>query len=354
MKQTCTQDHDADHPAGRGDVGHRWRLLQTSTWPAPLHRRLLSFNLAAALITGAIGLGVIHTHGDTAFPIKLIWAVAGVGSQTSTLAAVGDFATGPAPKAFPTGKGMWLYEFDHSENGDASAIVARARAAGLTHLYVRAGSWKDGFYASEYLNRLLPVAHAAGLTVYGWDFPRLGAEWPQDVARALAIVNYLTPDGHHLDGFSADIETQSEGTRISGPVALAYGRELRRVVGPDVLLIATVPRPSSSQQPAYPYAEVVEQFDAIAPMVYWLNRQPDSDVAGAMADLLVFGKPVFPVGQAYDGEPEGGRAGVPTSDELRRFIAAADAMGAGGVSFWSWQAADQRAWDAIRDAPEFR
>ena len=37
-----------------------------------------------------------------------------------------------------------------------------------------------------------------------------------------------------------------------------------------------------------------------------------------------------------------------------RFMQFADAAGAPGVSFWSYQHATQEAWDAIRDAGEFR
>ncbi len=98
----------------------------------------------------------------------------------------------------------------------------------------------------------------------------------------------------------------------------------------------------------------MESFDAIAPMIYWLNRQPDTDVVGAMDELAKFGKPVFPVGQAYDGRAEGGRAGVPPPEELQRFMRTSLEKGATGVSFWSWQAANGTAWAAIRDAFEFR
>jgi hypothetical protein len=101
----------------------------------------------------------------------------------------------------------------------------------------------------------------------------------------------------------------------------------------------------------FPYDIVAGQFDAFAPMVYWLNRQPDSDVVHTMQFLARFGKPIIPIGQAYDGAPEGGRPGLPTRDELLRFIHAAKSVGAKGVAFWSWQHADQQVWDAIRDAP---
>ncbi len=77
-------------------------------------------------------------------------------------------------------------------------------------------------------------------------------------------------------------------------------------------------------------------------------------MSGALHDLLPYGKPIFPVGQAYDGAPEGGRPGVPPPEELLRFMRVGQADGAQGVSFWSWQAADQKAWDAIAGADEFK
>ena len=252
----------------------------------------------------------------------------------------------------PYGKGMWMWQPDKSDGGDVEAIVNRAKEVGLTHIYVRTGSSWDGFYAGEWLDKLLPKAHAAGIRIYGWDFPRL-IDTGADVERGLAAINYRTPGGHRLDGFAADIETQSEGTRVSAEAATSYGDALRAGAGEGYPLIACVPRPSPWTKSFFPYAEVVSRFDAVAPMVYWLNRQPGPDVQGAMNDLRGLGKPIFPVGQAYDGAPEGGRRGVPPREELHSFMQVAQAEGAQGVSFWSWQAANQQAWDAIRDASEF-
>jgi len=222
---------------------------------------------------------------------------------------------------------------------------------GLTHLYVRTGSSWDGFNNGPFLDKLLPAAHGAGLLVYGWDFPRLLSP-ADDVIRATQAITHRSPGKQRIDGFAADIETRSEGTAISPQAATEYGRALREAVGPGFPLIATVPRPSAQQN--YPYADVLASFDAVAPMVYWLNRQPDTDVVGAIRDLAPYGKPVFPVGQAYDGRSEGGRPGVPPPEELWRFMRFAQANGAQGASFWSWQAANQKAWDAIAEAEEFR
>jgi hypothetical protein len=274
-----------------------------------------------------------------------------VGSAFGSSAA--DVASRPsAVDLLPYGKGMWIYEPQRTENGNVAAIVAKAKATGLSHLYVRMGSAWDGFNVAPFIDRLLPEAHAAGIQVFGWDFPKLDP-WQDDIKRARTMIAHAAPGGHRIDGFSADIETRSEGTHVTPQAAAEYGKALREAVGPGYPLIATVPRPSPARA-SFPYAEAVASYDAIAPMVYWLNRQPDTDVAGAMAFLARFDKPVFPVGQAYDGVAEGGRKGVPSRDELVRFARAAAANGAAGVSYWSWQAADQQAWDAVRDTAEFR
>jgi hypothetical protein len=246
---------------------------------------------------------------------------------------------------------MWLYEPQYVEGGDPVSIVARAQATGLTHLFVRMGSSVDGFNAAEFLDALLPVAHAGGLRVIGWDFPYLenvGA----DVMRALEAIQYTTPTGDRIDGFSADIETQMEYVWLSPENAASYGATLRENVGPSFLLIATVPRPSPARQVDYPYPEVVQYFDAIAPMVYWIDQPPDEEAANAVDFLSQFGKPVLPVGQAYDGALEGGPPGTPTADEIGSFVNAADAHGAAGVSFWSWQHASDEMWSAIAAAQE--
>jgi hypothetical protein len=118
-------------------------------------------------------------------------------------------------------------------------------------------------------------------------------------------------------------------------------------------LIATVPRPSPARQVDYPYANVLPCFDVVAPMVYWIDTPPDEDAAEAVDFLASFGKPVEPVGQAYDSSLEGGPAGAPTGDEIGAFINTADAHGADGVSFWSWQHANDEVWSAIAAGPTF-
>lgn len=302
--------------------------------------------VAAALAVLLLGIG-----GVAAFRPRPSSDGIGLSRRASARDAAVPASVPNRRGALPVGKGMWLWQPERTEGGDVSRIVQRAVDTGLTHLYVRTGSSWAGFYAQDFLDRLLPVAHAAGIRVYGWDFPNL-ADWKADADRALAAIEYTTRSGDRIDGFASDIETGSEGTRITPEGAFAYGTYLRQGVGNDYPLIACVPRPSHKLT-WFPYPHVVAQFDAIAPMVYWLNRTPEGDVAGAVDYLKQFGKPIMPVGQAYDGSGEGGRPGVPPRNELLAFMETAERHGAVGVSFWSWQSADQQAWDAIRDASQF-
>jgi hypothetical protein len=279
-------------------------------------------------------------------------ATAGAVSSAASAPVPGPFTPTAAPAAspVPVGKGMWLHHFSRSAGGDPQRLVADATTRGLTHVYLRLGSSTKGFYAQGDLERLLPVAHAAGLKVVGWDFPTLhnpGA----DAARAAAQITYTTAGGHRIDAFSADIETPAEGTHLTVEGVRQYGQLLRHSAGPGYPLIATVPRPSPKRW--FPYAETVAAFDAVAPMVYWANRDPAQDVRGAIADLAPYGKPVLPVGQAYDGRIDGWGSGSPSKEALAAFTQAAADAGAVGVSFWSWQTAEPHHWSAISESSQF-
>lgn len=253
----------------------------------------------------------------------------------------------PAP-ALPRGKGMWLHFLHQASGGDPAAVVAQARSVGLTHIYLRLGSSRMGFYAQGDLDRLLPAAHASGLAVVGWDFVYLD-DPVTDADRAAAEITYTTPDGHRVDSFTADIESPHEGVRMTPAGVDAYGARLRQLVGAGYPLMAAVPRPSSKV--AFPYAETARHFDALAPMVYWMNRDPAAEVSRAAADLAPLGRPLLPVGQAYDGAIDGGPPGPPSREAVDSFIATASASGAVGVSFWVWHHATPDHWSAIASAP---
>lgn len=309
---------------------------------------------------GLLGLGIVQqdapkqrasfTEARAASPVTFVPTSAAEETSTSVAATAS-----PAPPnvrgAIPTGKGMWIYQPQAAEGGNPRAIISRALAVGLTHIYVRTGSSKGGFHAAEFLNALLPMAHSHGIRVYGWDFPYLD-DPSADVVRALQAIKHGTPDGHRIDGFAADIELRSMGVNITPFTAAAYGASLRHEVGEGYPLVAVVPRPSPALV-GYPYESIVKDFDAIAPMIYWMQTDPLHAVNLAFDRLGNLGKPIIPIGQAYDGFAEGGPAGVPSPEQIQRFMEASAARGATGVSFWSWQHANDSAWSMIRNTAMF-
>lgn len=263
-----------------------------------------------------------------------------------------EVAAPPKPAAAPaspiSGKGFWIYEFEKVGKGNVHRIVNWAKQHGLTHIYVRAGTSRSGLNSWHHVARLLPVAHAAGIKVIPWFFPYL-KDPIKDAQRSLNVIGSVV-NGHRIDGFAADIETPAEGTHLSATRVKQYVNAIR-ARSPRSYLILVPPRPTPSNIHTYPFKEIVPRFNAVAPMVYWGGSDPAQATAAAVAYLKMFGKPVAPIGQAYDMGPEGGPRGRPRPPAIRRFLAEAKTRGSVGVSFWSWQHAGGEQWDTLRAFP---
>jgi hypothetical protein len=262
----------------------------------------------------------------------------------------------PAPLPVPahkpnlaaiSGKGMWLTTWPTTKLNVAK-VVAQAKAAGLTSLWVRTGGYKQGYYGDAILNTLLPAAHAAGLKVIAWDFPSMG-DPQKDATRARAVLKY-TVDGQKIDGFSADIETINEGT-FNNPKRVRYYLSLVRRAARDRPVVATVMRPTTYQLSTYPYSAEAPYIDAFAPMDYWSCQEPGALTQRSIAALKKFGKPVTVIGQAYDMADEGGRPGVPTAAETWRFLDSAKRAGAIGASLWTYEQSGTAQWTPLGKYP---
>jgi hypothetical protein len=244
-----------------------------------------------------------------------------------------------------SGKGMWIWKTLQTEAGDVDAVVARATAAGLHHVWVRVGDSQSGFYAADYLSRLVPKAHKAGLSVIGWGFPYLHD--PEfDAGWSIQAVTWKAPDGSRLDGFSPDIELASEGVVLTERRITVYLGLVRPAAGATPM-IATVYRPTDARwNGTYPYRAIAPYVDAFAPMIYWGCVEPGGATLEAVERLAAL-KPVHVIGQGYDAGPEGGRTGAPSATETVRFLDVARRAGAVGASLWVWQSMPDHQWDAL-------
>ncbi|HET9050688.1 MAG TPA: hypothetical protein VFO60_03235 [Candidatus Dormibacteraeota bacterium] len=244
-----------------------------------------------------------------------------------------------------SGKGMWIWQWHVTEGGQAAAVLARARAAGLHQLWVRVADSQDRFYAADELASLVPLAHAAGIAVIAWGFPFL-YDPVDDAAWTADVLAWRGSHGESVDGYSADIEMPSEGVALSGVrVSVYLGLVRRAAAGRPV--VGTVYPPTDRWWPdAYPYAAIARYVDAFAPMEYWECRQPGDAAAQALARLSPL-RPVHLVGQAFSFAGTGGRIPAPSPTEMGRFLDTGRIGGAVGASFWVWQLMDASEWSAL-------
>ncbi|HEY1634466.1 MAG TPA: peptidoglycan-binding protein [Acidimicrobiales bacterium] len=266
----------------------------------------------------------------------------------------GDFSTDLGQKYAPVADGTALSVVD--------AMVSKAQAAGLNYVVVFLGSTDASFTQQSFLDTFLPAAHAANIRVYGADMPSL-ADPNADMARAISEITYTTPSQDRIDGFVADLDPAA-GANPPLPAAEQYGNAVRFIVGPDVPLVATVPVPPVPAPPppaaAYPYAQVVAPFDAVAVMDP-SSTPASGDLGPAMAALAPLGKPLIAVDQVPPPPippppvppPAGWTPPDPARDQLLGFIHAADDANAVSVSYWSWETASQSVFDTIQSAPQF-
>ena len=244
------------------------------------------------------------------------------------------------------GKGMWLTTWPDTRV-NAAAVVAKAKAAGLTQLWLRSGGSPLGWYGHTVLDALLPAAHLAGLRVVAWDFPTLSD--PMRDARRAERTLLTSYGGQHIDAFSADIETIYEGTFNAPRRVQVYLSRVQHAAG-TIPVIATVLRPTPYMLQTYPYRAEAPYVDAFAPMVYWSCTEPGVAAAESIRPLAKL-RPVHLIGQSYNMGPEGGRHGLPTGREIWRFLDVAKRAGAVGASLYDYSETRGPQWRALTDYP---
>lgn len=244
------------------------------------------------------------------------------------------------------GKGMWLTTWPDSRL-DVATVVARARAAGLTQLWIRTGGTYQGWYGGRFLTTLLPAAHAAGIDVVAWDYPTLSD--PAADARRAARAITGTFGGQRIDAFSPDIEEIAEGTFDSPRRVRVYLSRVRRAAG-SMPVVATVLRPLDGHLSDRPYRAMAPYVDAFAPMIYWSCNEPGATALSALRPLAKL-RPVHLIGQSYNMGPEGGRHGLPTGREIWRFLDVAKRGGAVGASLYLYEQTRRSQWRALTRYP---
>ncbi len=236
----------------------------------------------------------------------------------------------PGPTSGPlAGTGMWIWELGRSNGGNLDAIAARARAHGIGTLFVKSSdgtSWWPQFSSA-----LVARLHSAGLRVCAWQYV-----YPVHAATDAR----LGVRAKHLgaDCLVIDAESQYEGHYVQ---ADTYIRHLRAGVGPGYP-VALTSFPYVDYHPAFPYSVFLGPGGAQynVPQMYWraIGTSVDHVFTHSMPLNAVYDRPILPLGQLWEN---------PSTTELLRFRQLSMQYGSTGVSWWDWQEASSRGFNAI-------
>ena len=179
---------------------------------------------------------------------------------------------------------------------------------------------------------MVSALKARGLNVCAWQF--LYGRKPGKEARigAAAVAR-------GADCLVLDVEGQYEGKY---PQASTYMSVLRSLIGADYP-VALASFPYVDYHPALPYSVFLGPGGAQynVPQLYWkdIGTTPDQGYVHTWVWNRIYQRPIDPLGQVYNR---------PKAGQIRRFRALALAHGFDGVSWWSWQSAGKRQWNAVR------
>ena len=227
------------------------------------------------------------------------------------------------------GQSMWIWQMPNAERGNVAKIVARAKLAGVSSVYIKSadgsGAWQ------QFTKPLVASLHAAGLRVCGWQF--VYGTKPIGEARAAAGAKKAGADCLIIDA-----ESTYEGRYSS---ARTYSKELRRLVGASFPLGFTS-FPYVDYHPSLPYSVFLGPGGAEVnmPQVYW--RDIGESVATTMKhtwrENRIYGRPIHPIGQTYQS---------PSASEILSFRRLSAGYKAPGYSWWEWSTTSSKIWTAL-------
>jgi peptidoglycan hydrolase-like protein with peptidoglycan-binding domain len=239
--------------------------------------------------------------------------------------------TTPGATAF-NGQGMWIWYVSQSDAGNLASIVTQAHAAGVTTLFIKSSDGSSNYW-SQFSPELVQQLHANGLKVCAWQYvygtnpegeANLGAQAVAAGADCLVI----------------DAESEYEGKYGA---AQTYIADLRAKIG-TAYPLGLASFPYVYYHTSFPYSVFLgpngAQFDA--PQMYWkaIGDSVDTTYANTYISNRVYGRPIAPLGQTYEG---------PSVADLVRFREEAALYGAGGISFWDFQETTASGWVALAE-----
>lgn len=222
------------------------------------------------------------------------------------------------------GKGVWLWQVERCEGGDAARIAARAAAAGLSHVLVKVCDGSET-RNDKYLGDLAEALRARGLAVWGWGYTRPSSPQSEALTAAAQVQRY------GLAGFVIDAESEYQAHLYRTSRARAYVAALRAAL-PDTPLALSTYRYPSLHRP-FPFGAFLEKCDLQMPQVYWEQaHNPGDQVRRSRREWAALGyQPYLPTGSAY-----GAGKWEATGAEVCEFLTVCRDEGYPGANLWSW------------------
>jgi peptidoglycan hydrolase-like protein with peptidoglycan-binding domain len=228
------------------------------------------------------------------------------------------------------GQGMWIWYVNQSNGGSVSSILAQAKAANLTTLFIKSSDGSSNYW-SQFSTQLIAELHAGGMKVCAWQYvygtnPVGEAELG---ARAVAA---------GADCLVIDAEAEYEGKYGA---AQTYIQTLRSKIG-ESYPVALASFPYVDYHESFPYSVFLgpggAQFNA--PQMYWkdIGTSVENVFVHTYEENLIYGRTIEPLGQTY---------AHPSASEIVAFRSLAGAYGAAGLSFWDWQETPSSGWKAL-------
>lgn len=230
------------------------------------------------------------------------------------------------------GKGMWIWKMGDAEHGNPAAIVAAAKAAGLSHVLIKL--W-DGSYPYN-MQRDIDLAgqtifelRDAGIAVWGWGYI-YGYDWQGEAA-----ITIKRTQQYPLSGIVIDAEVEFKRSPAMAGVAANYMKQVRGAFPSMPIAMSAYRYPSLHRE--FPFRAFLDYCDIAMPQVYWEQAQNSAaQLARSFAEYKTFNygsKLLYiPVGPTYKWN--GWR---PTAQSVRDFMdSARDTLKLPAVNFFSW------------------
>jgi hypothetical protein len=249
-----------------------------------------------------------------------------------------------------SGLGTWVDLYNKGPWNHPERVIDKMVEHGAQNLYLETSSYKfkKALVHPNALGTFLDLAHDEGITVVAWYVPSFKPV-KKDVKRALAAIDYLSPNSHGFDSFGLDIEaTVVQDVAERNARVRRTSRRIRAAVGTAYQLGAIFPDPVGSVfWTDFPYKSIAKNYDVFLPMCYFTYR-----VNGAKAVYRYMRSDIRAVhertGMPHAAvHPIGGIADAARAREVRAYVRAAFDGHALGGSFYDFPITRSAQWDAL-------